>query len=232
MNRTCKNSKAKSISTRDDYKHKGMRQQLVKELRSKGISDEKVLNAIANVPRHVFLDKAFEEKMYQDIAFSIEADQTISHPYTVAFQTQLLSVLPGDKVLEVGTGSGYQASVLSYMGAKVYSIERQQSLYENTSKLLPKIGFNNIRTLFGDGYEGAPRFAPFQKIIVTCGATEIPKKLLMQLAIGGKMVIPVGHSNQQKMIVVRREGERKFVKKSYGVFSFVPFLKGTNNLGN
>lgn len=223
---TSSHHKGRSLS--DHYKHRGMRQQLVKKLRAKGIRDEKVLDAISQVPRHVFVDRAFEDHIYNDRPFSIGANQTISHPYTVAFQTQLLQVCKGDKVLEVGTGSGYQACVLAHMGAKVYSIERQKSLFDYTSTLLPKIGYGQIRTLFGDGYKGAPRFAPYDKIIVTCGATEIPKALLEQLAIGGKMVIPVGFENQQEMFLITRISKTKFTKDKYGVFAFVPFLKGTN----
>lgn len=212
----------------DNYRHKGMRQQLVRILENQGISDSRVLDAIRMVPRHYFLDSAFEERAYENIAFPIEAAQTISHPYTVAFQSQLLEVLPGDKILEIGTGSGYQACILAYMGAKVYSIERQEALFNATSELLPRIGFRQIRTLFGDGYKGAPRFAPFDKIIVTAGATDIPKTLLSQLAIHGKMVIPVGDSEQQKMICYTRESVKSFRKEEFGAFSFVPFLKGVN----
>ena len=212
----------------DNYRHKGLRQNLAHQLRDQGITDKRVIDAIKMVPRHFFLDTAFTELAYENRAFPIEAAQTISHPYTVAFQTMLLDIMPGDKVLEIGTGSGYQACVLSYMGAKVYTIERQQLLFDKTSELLPKIGFRQIRTLFGDGYKGLPRFAPFDKIIVTAGATEIPKKLLGQLAVHGKMVIPLGNSDQQKMIVYTRDSVKTFSSKEYGVFSFVPFLKGVN----
>lgn len=212
----------------DSYYHKGKRQLLAKQLEQKGIHSQRVLEAIKMIPRHYFLDSAFMELAYDNRAFPIEAAQTISHPYTVAFQTQLLEILPGDKILEIGTGSGYQACVLSYMGAKVYSIERQQVLFDKTSRLLPKIGFRQIRTLFGDGYEGAPRFAPFDKIIVTAGATEVPKKLLRQLAIGGKMVIPMGCNEEQEMIVYTRMSQSEFSTSNFGLFSFVPFLKGVN----
>ena len=212
----------------DNYRHKGMRQQLVRLLQDQGITDKRVLDAIRMVPRHFFLDSAFEERAYENRAFPIDAAQTISHPYTVAFQTQLLEVLPGDKVLEIGTGSGYQSCILAYMGAKVYSIERQEELFNFTSELLPRIGFRQIRTLFGDGYKGAPRFAPFDKIIVTAGATDIPKALLSQLAIHGKMVIPVGNEDQQKMILYTRDSQKSFRKEEFGAFSFVPFLKGVN----
>ncbi|MDA9773564.1 protein-L-isoaspartate(D-aspartate) O-methyltransferase [Saprospiraceae bacterium] len=212
----------------DNYRHKGMRQQLVRLLQDQGITDKRVLDAIRMVPRHFFLDSAFEERAYENRAFPIDAAQTISHPYTVAFQSQLLEVLPGDKVLEIGTGSGYQSCILAYMGAKVYSIERQEELFNFTSELLPRIGFRQIRTLFGDGYKGAPRFAPFDKIIVTAGATDIPKALLSQLAIHGKMVIPVGDEDQQKMILYTRDSLKSFRKEEFGAFSFVPFLKGVN----
>lgn len=213
---------------KDDYKHKGMRKQLIQELRLKGIQDEKVLQAMLSVPRHWFLDKAFEEKMYEDRPFSIDANQTISHPFTVAFQTQLLEINPGDKVLEIGTGSGYQACILAAMGAKVYTIERQEVLFKKTSLLLPKLGFNQIRTLFGDGYEGADRFAPFDKIIVTCGASEIPNKLLGQLIIDGRMVIPLGEGQEKSMVLLRRTGQKTFKREKFGSFKFVPFMRGTN----
>ena len=212
----------------DNYRHKGLRLQLVRKLQQQGITDQRVIEAIKMVPRHFFLDSAFMEQAYENIAFPIAAAQTISHPYTVAFQTQLLEVLPGDKVLEIGTGSGYQASILAYMGAKVYSIERQKALFDSTSALLPKIGFRQIRTLFGDGYAGAPRFAPFDKIIVTAGAVEMPKNLMSQLALNGKMVIPLGDEEQQKMLLYTRESEKTFKKQEFGAFSFVPFLKGVN----
>lgn len=223
---TSSHHKGKSLT--DRYKHRGMRQHLVKKLRAKGIVDEKVLEAIGKVPRHVFVDRVFENHIYNDKPFSIGSNQTISHPYTVAFQTQLLQVSAGDKILEIGTGSGYQACILAFMGAKVYSIERQKSLYDFTSTLLSKIGFSQVRTLFGDGYKGSPRFAPYDKIIVTCGATEIPNQLLDQLAIGGKMVIPIGFESQQEMSLITRVSKNKFTKDKYGFFSFVPFLKGIN----
>lgn len=226
--------KAKSPNSRkkyvDDYYHKGMRKLLIKQLTEKGINDQRVLDAIKIVPRHFFLDSTFAEKMYENRALWIEADQTISHPYTVAFQSQLLKVLPGDKILEIGTGSGYQACILAAMGAKVYTIERQEILFEKTSKFLPHIGYRQIRTIFGDGYKGLPRFAPFDKIIVTAGATEIPKDLLHQLAINGRMVIPVGNNQDQRMFVITRVSEKEFESEEHGVFKFVPFLKGTNGL--
>jgi len=212
----------------DSYKHKGLRQNLVKELKRKGIDDLNILNAISKVPRHFFLDKAFAEWAYKDTAFPIEADQTISQPYTVAFQTQLLNVEKSDKILEIGTGSGYQATILAELGAKVYSIERQETLFKKTNRLLERIGYGRIRTLFGDGYKGAPRFAPFDKILVTAGADEIPNDLLSQLKIGGIMVIPVGSGDVQEMKRITRTGETKFKKENFGKFKFVPFLKGVN----
>ena len=220
--------KREKIVYKDDYRHKGLRQLLVQKLEQQGITDQRVLDAIKMVPRHYFLDTAFMEKAYENIPFAIEANQTISHPYTVAFQTQLLEIMPGDKVLEIGTGSGYQACILSHMGAKVYTIERQEVLFNLTSEFLPKIGYRQIRTLFGDGYAGAPRFAPFDKIIVTAGGTEIPKSLLNQLAVHGKMVIPIGDSDKQKMHLFTRDSNTTFSSQEYGFSSFVPFLNGVN----
>lgn len=206
---------------------KGKREQLVRELRSKGISDERILQAFLQIPRHFFLDKAFGDWAYKDVAFPIDADQTISQPYTVAVQTSLLDVKKGDKILEIGTGSGFQACVLAFLGAKVYTIERQESLYQKTGKLLHDIGFGHVRTLFGDGYLGAPRFAPFDKILVTAGATDIPEKLLEQLAPGGIMVIPVGDDYVQEMLQVFKNTDGSIYTKSHGEFRFVPFLPGT-----
>ncbi len=214
----------------DSYRHKGLRQNLVNVLKQKGITDPNVLQAILNIPRHFFLDKAFEEWAYRDVAFPIDADQTISQPYTVARQTELLRIHKNEKVLEIGTGSGYQACVLSYLGAKVYTIERQEKLFTKTYSRLRQIGFSNIRTLFGDGYKGLPRFAPFDKIIVTAGATEMPKTLMSQLRIGGLMVIPVGTSESKKMLRIKRLSEEKYSKETFGDFKFVPFLKGTNQV--
>lgn len=211
----------------DNYRHKGKRQKLVTELRNKGIQDEKILEAILNIPRHYFLDKAFEDWAYRDVAFPIEANQTISQPFTVAMQTQLLEILPGEKILEIGTGSGYQATVLAYLKAKVYTIERQRDLFLRTSKLLPKMGYSRIRTLFGDGYQGSPRFAPFDKILVTAAAREVPKALLQQLKVGGLLVIPVGHSEVQEMLRISKVGGDEFRRERFGQYSFVPMLKGT-----
>lgn len=212
----------------DNYKHKGLRQKLVAELRRKGIKDERILSAIGKIPRHQFLDRAFEDWAYRDTPFPIEADQTISQPYTVAFQTQLLEIKPGDKVLEIGTGSGYQAIVLFLLGAKVYSIERQKKLFEITSSLLEQMGYPGIRTLYGDGMKGAPRFAPFDKILVTAGAKEVPEDLKKQLRVGGYLVIPVGGREIQKMLRVTRLSEEEYEEEVFGNFSFVPLLGGVN----
>lgn len=211
----------------ESYRHKGLRKALINELKRKGISNKAVLDAMESIPRHLFLDKAFEEWAYKDKAFPIKAGQTISQPYTVAFQTQLLEPHADEKVLEIGTGSGYQACVLALLFKKVYSIERQKILFDATNKLLKKIGFGKIRTLYGDGYEGAPRFAPFDKILVTAGATDIPKKLLSQLKIGGMLVVPVGQGEDKEMLRITRTGDDEFNTESFGLFRFVPFKKGT-----
>lgn len=214
----------------DSYRHKGLRQNLVNELKRKGIKDSRILEAIGNIPRHYFLDAAFADWAYKDVAFPIDANQTISQPYTVAFQTSLLELEEGDKILEVGTGSGYQACVLSYLGAKVYTIERQEKLFHKTNKLLKKIGYGHIRTLFGDGYLGAPKFAPFDKILVTAAAGEVPEALKGQVKIGGYIVIPVGGESVQEMYRVTRVNEDKFATEKFGHFRFVPFQKGTHKL--
>lgn len=210
----------------DPPKLRGLRKRLVEELRDKGISDERILNAFLDIPRHYFIERAFSEWAYKDVAFPIDAEQTISQPYTVAVQTLLLDIEKGDKVLEIGTGSGFQACVLNYMGCKVYTIERQQILYDKTEKLLRNIGFGRIRTLFGDGFEGAPKFAPFDKIIVTAGATNLPIKLLNQLKPGGVLVIPVGDNETQKMLRIIKKNDGSFTKEKFGDFKFVPFLNG------
>lgn len=213
----------------DNYRHKGMRKKLVNQLIKKGISHEGVLEAIGTIPRHLFLDKAFEEWAYKDQAFPIGAGQTISQPYTVAFQTQLLDPQPSDKILEVGTGSGYQACVLTHLCKKIYSIERQKTLFDRTNKMLKSIGYESIRTLFGDGYKGAPRFAPFDKIIITAGAEDIPEELLNQLNIGGMMVIPVGQGDDKTMTRVTKLEDGKYKYEKFGLFRFVPFTEGTVN---
>ena len=213
----------------DTHRHRGLRQQLVKELKTKGIRDERILDAFMQIPRHFFLEKTFAEWAYKDVAFPIDADQTISQPFTVAMQTFLLNIKKGDKVLEIGTGSGFQASVLYHIGAKVYTIERQKKLFEKTEKFLHDLGFGNVRTLFGDGYEGAPRFAPFDKIIITAGAVEIPKKLIDQLKPNGLMVIPLGdESGVQKMLRITKNEDGSLTRENFGNYRFVPFLKGVN----
>ena len=204
-----------------------MRQQLVETLIKKDIKDEGVLKAIGKIPRHLFMDSGFIDHAYQDKAFPIAADQTISQPYTVAFQTELLEVKPGDKVLEIGTGSGYQTAVLLELGAKVYSIERQQELFKKTAKFLPKIGYRAKKLIFGDGYKGLPEEAPFQSIIVTAGAPFVPNPLLSQLAIGGRLVIPVG-DDVQVMTLFIRKGPKEFEKHEFGDFRFVPLLEDKN----
>ncbi len=210
---------------RESYRHKGLRKKLVDLLKTKGINNLKVLEAINSIPRHEFLDSSFLEYAYQDQAFPIGSGQTISQPYTVAFQTQLLDIKKGDKVLEVGTGSGYQATVLAEVGAKVFTIERQKKLYDKTKKLLLKLKYPRIKTFYGDGYKGLPTYGPFDKIIVTAGAPFIPEDLLKQLKIGGKLVIPVDiDSNTQEMICVTRKSEDNFEHKEFGKFRFVPLL--------
>lgn len=204
-----------------------MRQQLVDTLIKKGIKDKAVLNAIGKIPRHLFMDSGFIDHAYVDKAFPIAADQTISQPYTVAFQSELLQIKPGDKVLEIGTGSGYQCAVLIDLGAKVYSIERQQELFKKTSKFLPKIGYRAKKLIFGDGYKGLPEEAPFKSIIVTAGAPFVPTPLLSQLEIGGRLVIPVG-DDVQIMTLFIRKGPKEFEKHEFGEFRFVPMLEDKN----
>jgi protein-L-isoaspartate(D-aspartate) O-methyltransferase len=204
-----------------------MRQQLVDTLIKKGIKNDDVLKAIGKIPRHLFMDSGFIDHAYQDKAFPIAADQTISQPYTVAFQSELLQIKPGDKVLEIGTGSGYQCAVLIELGAKVYSIERQQELFKKTSKFLPKIGYRAKKLIFGDGYKGLPDEAPFDSIIVTAGAPFVPNPLLSQLAIGGRLVIPVGDAVQIMTMFIRK-GPKEFEKHEFGEFRFVPLLEDKN----
>jgi protein-L-isoaspartate(D-aspartate) O-methyltransferase len=211
----------------DTFKHKGLRQQLVNVLIDKGITNQAVLNAIGKIPRHLFMDSGFLDHAYQDKAFPIAADQTISQPYTVAFQTELMQIESGDKVLEIGTGSGYQTAVLCELGAKVYSIERQQELFKKTSKFLPKLGYRAKKLIFGDGYKGLVEQAPFKSIIVTAGAPFVPKPLLAQLEIGGRLVIPVG-GDVQIMTLFVRKGVKEFDKTEFGEFRFVPLLEDKN----
>lgn len=212
---------------KDTFKHKGLRQQLVKTISEKGITDKNVLDAIGKIPRHLFMDSSFLDHAYVDKAFPIAADQTISQPYTVAFQSELLQITKGDKILEIGTGSGYQTAVLLELGATVYSIERQQELFRKTSKFLPKLGYRAKKLIFGDGYKGLPEVAPFDGIIVTAGAPFAPKPLLAQLAIGGRLVIPVG-DDVQTMTLFIRKGPKEFEKHELGDFRFVPLLEDKN----
>jgi len=212
---------------KDTFKHKGLRQQLVNILKDKEITNEKVLNAINKVPRHLFMDSSFLDHAYQDKAFPIAADQTISQPYTVAFQSELLQVKKGDKILEIGTGSGYQTAVLCELGAHVFSIERQKELFKKTSEFLPKIGYRAKKLIFGDGYKGLVEEAPFDSIIVTAGAPFVPKPLLSQLKIDGRLVIPVGEDVQIMTLYIRK-GQKEFEKHELGEFRFVPLLEDKN----
>jgi protein-L-isoaspartate(D-aspartate) O-methyltransferase len=207
----------------DTYRHKGLRRKLSEEVRQKGIKDERIILAIETIPRHFFLDSSFVEFAYQDKPFPIGAGQTISQPYTVAFQTELLEIKKGEKVLEIGTGSGYQACVLLELGAKVFSIERHHSLYAKTKALLQKMGYN-ARLFYGDGYKGLPAYAPFDKILITAAAPQVPPGLLQQLKIGGMMVVPVGSGGTQTMMRITKLDENKFDQEDFGHFRFVPML--------
>ncbi|OEK04838.1 protein-L-isoaspartate(D-aspartate) O-methyltransferase [Roseivirga misakiensis] len=207
----------------DSYRHKGMRRQLVKVLQKKGITDQRILEIIGKIPRHFFFENALVEHAYEDKAFPIGAGQTISQPYTVAFQTELLQIKPGEKVLEIGTGSGYQAMVLVDMGADLYTIEYQKVLYERTKSFLPKLGYQP-NFFFGDGSKGLSRFAPFDKIIVTAGAPTVPDALIDQLNIGGCLVIPVGNQKTQQMLRVTKTDKDKIRNEVFHDFKFVPLL--------
>ncbi len=208
----------------DSYLHKGKRQKLVKILMEKGIKDPRVLEAIGNIPRHLFLNSAFLEKAYEDIAFPIGEGQTISQPYTVAVQSELLEVKKGDKILEIGTGSGYQACVLQELGAKVYSIEYQRKLFHKTNQLLDNLRYTKIKTFFGDGSKGLPQYAPYDKIIVTCGAPTVVQSLQDQLKVGGILVIPSGGRDTQTMLKLVKITENSYESNEYGTFKFVPLL--------
>jgi protein-L-isoaspartate(D-aspartate) O-methyltransferase len=210
----------------DDFRFKGMRMRLVREISQKGITDKKVLDAILKVPRHFFMDSSFVEHAYQDKAFPISAGQTISQPYTVAFQSQLLEIQPADKVLEIGTGSGYQTAILLEMGALVYSIERHRELFYQATSMLDKMGYKPM-LFWGDGYLGKPGYSPFDKILITAGAPFIPEDLKMQLRVGGYLVAPVGSGSTQVMTRIIKESETEYIAEEYGYFSFVPFLRGT-----
>ncbi len=215
------------LKLRDTSKHQGLRNQLAKILQAKGIANKDVLNAIRKIPRHLFIDSSFESHAYQDKAFPIAAEQTISQPYTVAFQTQTLAIKSGEKVLEIGTGSGYQTAVLLELKAEVYSIERQHELFKKTSNFLPKLGYKPKKFIFGDGYKGFPEQAPFNKIIVTAGAPFVPKSLLSQLKVGGKLLIPVGDKTQIMTLFIRKSA-KEFEKHELGDFAFVPMLEERN----
>lgn len=211
----------------DAYLHKGLRKQLVAQLREKGITDETVLNAILSIPRHFFLDSAFDKIAYEDRAFPIAANQTISQPYTVAYQTQLLQIKPEEKVLEIGTGSMYQTAVLAAMGAQVFTIERQKQLFDQTKNYLFHDVYGTINFFFGDGFEGQPDFAPFDKILITAAAPKIPEKLWDQLKINGMMVIPLAETEDvQRMLRLTKKKDGKMKEERFDAFSFVPMLKG------
>jgi len=211
----------------DTYLHKGLRSKLAKEMAEKGITDRNVLEAIEKLPRHFFLNSTFLKFAYEDKAFPIAAGQTISQPYTVAFQTQLLELKKGEKVLEIGTGSGYQTCILMEMGAKVFTIERQKELFDKTKVLLSQIGYAP-KMFYGDGYVGLEAFAPFDKILVTAGAPFIPEPLKEQLKVGGRLIIPVGHGDVQEMVLVERSSETEFCQTQHGMFRFVPLLTEKN----
>lgn len=212
--------------SKDEFRHKGLRKKLVEVIRQKGITDERVLDAINAVPRHFFLDSAFDSQAYEDKAFPISVGQTISQPYTVAYQTQLLQPKPFDKVLEIGTGSGYQAAVLSALGAMVYTIERQRQLFEEQKEFSYLRTLPNIKFFYGDGFEGLNTFAPFDKIIVTAAAPIIPPKLVEQLKVGGQMVIPVNEGNLQRMLRLTKQADGTLFREEFDLFSFVPMLVG------
>lgn len=214
----------KPAKRQDTYRHQGLRNQLVRSVQKKGISDTAVLAALEKVPRHFFFDSSFLEYAYEDKPFPIGAGQTISQPYTVAFQSSLLKISRGEKVLEIGTGSGYQACILAEMGAKVFSIERQKSLYDKTRVLLAEMGYDRIKLFYGDGYKGLPAFAPFDKVLVTAAAPYIPEPLIEQLKPGGILVIPVG-DDVQIMTTIMRINDKEIKKEEHGHFRFVPMLE-------
>lgn len=212
--------------TEDTYRHKGLRKKLVETVRSKGITDKRVLNAIEKVPRHFFLDSAFDELAYEDRAFPIGEGQTISQPYTVAYQTQLLDVKNFEKILEIGTGSAYQATILAEVGAQVYTIERQKKLYDQNRQFAFLKKYPTIKFFYGDGYEGLPTYAPFDKILVTAAAPEIPQKLIDQLKPGGWMVIPLGSGEVQQMMRITKQQDGSLKEEVFEKFSFVPMVEG------
>jgi protein-L-isoaspartate(D-aspartate) O-methyltransferase len=213
-------------ATEDSYLHKGLRNKLVDQIREKGITDEAVLTAIMNVPRHFFLDSAFEKQAYEDRAFPIGEDQTISQPYTVAYQTQLLQLKPFEKILEVGTGSAYQASVLAELKVKVYSIERQKKLFDANKNFQYLKKYPSLRLFYGDGFEGLPTYAPFDKILITAAAPYVPEKLLEQLKPGGWMVLPLDEGENQRMHRITKQVDGSLIEEKFDEFSFVPMLVG------
>ncbi|MBN2480518.1 MAG: protein-L-isoaspartate(D-aspartate) O-methyltransferase [Bacteroidales bacterium] len=213
------------VKVEDGYRHKGLRKKLIDEIRQKGITDERVLSAMNMVPRHAFMDSGFINFAYKDQAFPIGSGQTISQPYTVAFQTQLLSVDPLNRVLEIGTGSGYQAAILAEMGAKVYTVERQKDLYLKSQTLLTRLNYR-VNFFYGDGNLGLPTYGPFDRILITAAAPEIPENLLEQLKVGGRMVLPFGKGSSQVMTLIEKTGDNKTEKSEHGLFVFVPMLKG------
>ncbi|MBM3452369.1 MAG: protein-L-isoaspartate(D-aspartate) O-methyltransferase [Bacteroidetes bacterium] len=210
----------------DNFRHQGLRRKLINELRKKGINDEKILDAFYQIPRHFFLDLAFLEKAYTNIAFQIGAGQTISHPYTVAFQTQLLNLEKGEKVLEIGTGSGFQTCILCQLGIRVFTIERQKELFIKSKEIIKKFGFHP-RQFYGDGYKGLETYQPFDKILITCGVREIPQTLVNQLKVGGIMVIPVGEGESQLMKRITKKIDNNIEIEDFGSFRFVPMLEKT-----
>lgn len=212
----------------DSYRHKGLRKKLMDILREKGITDENVLAAMNNIPRHYFLDTALDNIAYEDRAFPISDGQTISQPYTVAYQTQLLQVKPQDKILEIGTGSIYQATILAEMGAKVFTIERQKNLFDKTKQFVLRSKYPNIKFFYGDGFEGLPTYAPFDKVIITAAAPFIPPRLVEQLKAGGKMVVPVDEDVHQRMLRITKHSDGNFSDEAFNNFSFVPMLGGKN----
>jgi protein-L-isoaspartate(D-aspartate) O-methyltransferase len=213
---------------KDTYRHRGLRKQLVETIRSKGIRDDKILEAIGKIPRHIFMDSGFISFSYKDQAFPIGKGQTISQPYTVAFQTQLLEIKPLDRVLEIGTGSGYQTAVLLELGAFVFTIERQRKLFLKAQENLHALGYKP-HFFYGDGYKGKPTYGPFDKILITAGANLIPSALKEQMKVGGIMVVPVGDRNTQTMLRIIRKSEHDFEQSEHGTFAFVPMLKGTED---
>jgi protein-L-isoaspartate(D-aspartate) O-methyltransferase len=214
---------------KDTNKHQGLRNLLVKQLKEKGITDKNVLDTIAKIPRHLFIDSSFENFAYQDKAFPIGADQTISQPYTVAYQTQLLQCSNYNKVLEIGTGSGYQAAILATLGMQVFTIERQKKLFDSNRSFGYLQKMSNIKFFYGDGFEGLLTYAPFDKIIITAAAPHIPDKLLQQLKVGGVMVIPLNEGEKQRMLRITRNADASYTEQKFDEFSFVPMLTGKAN---